>query len=134
MTTGYIRDRIRYSDFKVNLTPHPVKKDVVVNTNEDSVKRSIMNLMLTSPYERFFNPSIGAGLRDYLFENYGSLTNDAIKDKIREVISAYEPRAELLDTTVETTPNQHDLEITIVFATINTPEPLTLSLILERIR
>lgn len=134
MATGNIRQQIRYSDFKVNLDVHPIRKDLVRLTNTDSVKRSLLNLIITSPYERFFNPDIGVGLRDYLFENVDTLTAHAIKQKIIEVTERYEPRAEILQVDVSLIPSSHNLEVTIVFSTLNSPDPQTLSVILERVR
>jgi len=58
-----------YSDIPTNFDVHPVKEDLVLVTNESAVKRSIRNLLLTDPYERFFNPLIGSGIRQTLFEN-----------------------------------------------------------------
>jgi phage baseplate assembly protein W len=79
-----------YSDLSTNLTIHPIKGDIVILANENAVKRSIINLMYTEPYERFFNPSIGAGLKGYLFENISQDTEYIIREKIIEVRTIWE--------------------------------------------
>ena len=59
--------QIFYSDIPTNFTIHPVKEDLVLLYNEDAVKRSIRSLLLTDPYERFFNPGLGSDLDNILF-------------------------------------------------------------------
>ena len=59
-----------YSDFQTNFTIHPIKKDLTRLVNEDSVKRSIKNILLTNYYERRFRPRFGANIRKYLFNVY----------------------------------------------------------------
>ena len=128
------RDNIRYTDFKINMDVHPVKGDLVLDKNEDSVKRSIKNLMFTDRYERFFEPRLGAGLKQYLFENIEEFTADNIRNRIKETIESYEPRAVLHLVEVKTTPDENKYEAKIVFSTLNNPTPVEFNTILERIR
>lgn len=128
------REPIRYTDFKVNLDPHPVKKDLVLDKNEDAVKRSIKNLMFTDRYERPFSPRLGAGLKQFLFENIDSFTADNITNRIKETIEFYEPRAILHSVQVDVRPDENGYNAKIVFSTINNPEPIEFSTILERVR
>ena len=128
------REPIRYTDFKVNLDAHPVKKDLVLDKNEDAIKRSIKNLMFTDRYERPFSPRLGAGLKQFLFENIDSFTADNIKNRITETIEFYEPRAILHEVQVDVRPDENGYNAKIVFSTINNPAPIEFSTILERVR
>ena len=49
----------KYSDLNLNMLLHPVTGDLLKLTDEDAVKRSIRNLVLTYNYERFYNPDLG---------------------------------------------------------------------------
>lgn len=90
--------------------------------------------MYTEPYERFFNPNIGAGLKAYLFENISQDTEYIIKEKIIEVISNYEPRANIINVSVKALPDQNLYTASIIFSVLNNVNPVTLEVILRRVR
>lgn len=128
------RTQVRYSDIGHNLQVHPVRGDLVRLTNEDAVKRSIRNLLLTAPGERFFQPTLGAGLSQFLFENASRDTAYFIREKIIETITYHEPRARIIRVYVDVNPDENSYSATVIFSVINNPEPITLNLILERVR
>lgn len=128
------RQETRFTDFKVNMDIHPVKRDLVLDTNENAIKRSIKNLLFTDRYERFFQPKLGGGLKDFLFENITDVTADNIKNRIIETIQIYEPRAILEYVSVTADPDNNKYTATIVFSTKNNPQPVEINTILERIR
>jgi phage baseplate assembly protein W len=128
------REKVRYSDFKIDFNIHPDQKDLTRSINEDSVKRSIKNLLFTSKNERFFQPNLGAGLKAYLFENIGQTTASLIKRDIKNTIENFENRARLLNVRVIALPDENAYAAEIVFATINRIEPITLNVILTRTR
>jgi phage baseplate assembly protein W len=123
-----------YSDIPTNFDIHPIKEDLVLITNETAVKRSIRNLLLTDPYERFFNPQLGSGIRQVLFENVSKDTEFFLREKIRETILNYETRAILYDVEVKAVPDDHYYSVSIIFAISNSTQQVTLDLILRRVR
>jgi phage baseplate assembly protein W len=123
-----------YSDIPTNFDVHPVKEDLVLVTNESAVKRSIRNLLLTDPYERFFNPLLGSGIRQTLFENVSKDTEFFLKEKITETIVNYEPRADLISVGVKALPDENAYSASIIFAISNSTQPVTLDLVLRRVR
>jgi phage baseplate assembly protein W len=123
-----------YSDITTNFDIHPVKEDLVLLTNEQAVKRSIRNLLLTDPGERFFRPNIGAGIRQSLFENISRDTEFIIKEKIVETVKNYEPRASLYSVNVKALPDENAYSASIIFYVTNNTSPITLDLILRRVR
>lgn len=123
-----------YSDIPTNFDVHPIKEDLVLVTNESAVKRSIRNLLLTDPYERFFNPLIGSGIRQSLFENISKDTEFFLREKITETIINYEPRADLISVAVKALPDENAYSASIIFAVSNSTQPVTLDLVLRRVR
>lgn len=123
-----------YSDFRTDFAPHPVSGDLTKLTNEESVKRSIRNICLTGIYERFWNPRFGAGLSKYLFEPISYVTEDLIKNAIKDAIANYEPRALTYEVYVNALPDQNAYNAKIVFTVINNPNAVTFSFLLNRIR
>lgn len=81
-----------YSDFLVNLNPHPVSGAVLRFTNEKAVTRSIRNLLLTNPGERLYQPDLGSGIRQLLFEPISDFTTNTLGRFIEDTISKHEQR------------------------------------------
>ena len=85
------------SSFKVN----PLSEDLLAIKNETAIARSVRNLILTSPGERFFNPILGSRVSKLLFESVDLITANAIEDEIRVTIENFEPRVELTSVDVK---------------------------------
>jgi len=123
-----------YSDFHKDLTLSPVSNDLALIKDEDAVKESIKNLILTDPGERPMQPRLGGGIRNLLFENMTPGVLKLIEDRIQTTIKTYEPRARLIDVTVTTTFDDNQVGVRIVFYVVNNQQPIELDVILERIR
>ena len=85
------------SSFKVN----PLSEDLIAIKNETAIARSVRNLILTSPGERFFNPILGSRVSKLLFESVDLITANAIEDEIRVTIENFEPRVQLTSVDVK---------------------------------
>lgn len=123
-----------YSDFFKDLTLSPVNNDVARKVDEDSIKESIKNLVLTDRGERLFQPNLGCDIRKILFENITPDTIIVAREMIMNTLKAYEPRAAIIGVDIRTLPDEHTVIITIVFNVINKEEPVTLNITLERVR
>lgn len=126
-----------HSDFFNNLDIHPNKNDVARLTNEDSIKNSIKNIILTRRGEKLFNPEYGSEVYSVLFENFSPQTEDELKGLIKTAIKNNEPRASVVDVIVTPilTETESAYSIAVYFTTINTlDETLVLELLLTRIR
>ena len=132
--TDHSIKKVIYSDFNTDFSRNAVTGQLNRKTNAEAVKQSIRNLLLTDRYERPFQPEIGSGLRGLLFENYGPGLELRAKKMIEEVFDNHEPRAELLRVDVGGNPDRNTLTFQIQFRIINTTEPETLDIILERTR
>ena len=83
---------ITFKDLSVTFKKHPVTDDLVTVKDKAAVAQSIKGLLLTRRGERPFQPNLGSGLQDLLFEplDYGSAA--MIKQEIQSCINKYEPR------------------------------------------
>ena len=129
-----LTQRVVYSDFFTDLDKHPIRNTVLRKTNVDAVKQSLRNLMLTDRGERLFQPNLGGNIRAMLFENITAQTFLTMQEHIKDVIAAHEPRADVIDVYIAQTSQEHEVQITIVFRVVNVQEPVTLELLLERVR
>jgi phage baseplate assembly protein W len=126
--------RERYSDFKVDLVIHPVKRDLALSKNADAVKRAVVNLLFTGMYERYYRPLIGSGLQKYLFEPVSGVTAHLIAQSIRTTILNWEPRARVISVLVQAEPDQNRYSATVTFGVVNLPDVVVLNRVLRRVR
>ena len=129
-----LTQRVVYSDFFTDLDKHPIRSTVLRKTNVDAVKQSLRNLMLTDRGERLFQPNLGGNIRAMLFENITAQTFLTMQEHIKDVITAHEPRADVIDVVIAQSSQEHEVQVTIVFRVVNVQEPVTLELLLERVR
>jgi phage baseplate assembly protein W len=123
-----------FSDLDLNFTAHPVTKDISRRYDENAVKTSLKNLILTRNFERPFHSEIGSPINALLFEPPSPMLNITLQRAIVDVINNFEPRVDLLDVNVLSSPDENSLYVTITFKIVNTQQPLTLDLTLERTR
>ena len=126
--------KVVYSDFFTDFSVHDNTGQLNRKTNEDAVKQSIRNLLLTDYYERPMQPELGSNLKSLLFENFTPTTQIKAKAYIADVFENHEPRAELLETIINYNHAQQTLSVSIHFRIINSTEPTRLDLVLERTR
>tara|TARA_B100000927_G_C16260090_1_gene387116 strand:- start:185 stop:580 length:396 start_codon:yes stop_codon:yes gene_type:complete len=81
-----------FKDLSITFKKHPVTDDLVTVKDKSAIAQSITNLLMTRRGERPFQPTLGSGLQDMLFEplDYGSAA--MIKQEIGKCIVKYEPR------------------------------------------
>jgi phage baseplate assembly protein W len=123
-----------FTDLDLNFTAHPVNKDVAIKYDEQAIKQSVKNLILTKNFERPFHSEIGCQVRGLLFEPVTEMSVSIIKRSIVDVIRNYEPRVQLVDVFVNVRPDENYVDIRIIFKIINTATPIELNLTLERTR
>lgn len=124
----------KFSDLDLDFTKHPVTKDVSRKVNENAIATAIRNLLLTSHYERPFNPDLGSNLKKFLFEPIDNVTTSLIQDSIFETIKNYEPRVTVEEVVAAPNYDMQRYDVYVTFFVKNTAEPITISFFLERIR
>lgn len=123
-----------YSDFFKDMTQSLVNADLARKIDENSVKESIRNLILTNRGERLFQPDVGCDIRQLLFENISTDTIIIAKELIRTTIENYEPRCSIIGIDILASIDSNDVGIIITFNIINREEPVVLTLTLDRVR
>ena len=92
----FTRKRLSSKDSDGAITVSGAKSDIDIVTDITAVKRSIRNLVLTNHYEKPFHPEIGCGVREILFELMTPISAHLLTRKVEDVITEYEPRAQLV--------------------------------------
>ena len=124
-----------FKDISMSFESNPLTDDLIALKNENAIARSIKNIVFTLPGEKFFDPLFGSDISNALFENIDDISGGIIEDQIRESITNYEPRVELLS--VKTNPNYDNnaFDVTITYEIIgaNVP-PQQLEFVLQSTR
>jgi phage baseplate assembly protein W len=123
-----------FSDISLGFGSNPATADIVQVTNEDAVKSSIRNLISTKNFDRAFHPEIGCQIHNLLFENFTPVTLEMAKRMVFDVLTAYEPRARILDIRVADLQDSNELNITVIFTLVNSDKPVTVTTILNKAR
>ena len=119
------------SSFKVN----PLNDDIIAIRNETAIARSIRNLIMTVPGERFFNPLLGSDVSGLLFENVDMLTASEISDQIKITIENFEPRVVLTDVHVVPDYDIGQFDVTLNYDIVGIDvQPQQLSFVLQPTR
>jgi phage baseplate assembly protein W len=129
-----MRNTRKFSDLDLDFIAHPVSRDVSRKYDENAIKQSVKNLIMTNHYERPFHPEIGSQITGLLFENWSPMIQSVIRQSIINTITNFEPRVVLLDVQVYSKPDEHSIDVTIIFKIINTDTPLSIDITLERTR
>lgn len=128
------KKEIVYKDIPLSFTPHPVTGNVIPLTNEEAVKQSVKNIVLTNFFERPYKVGFGGNITAQLFENMDSFTKFTIAKNIRVALQNYEPRANVIDIRINTDYDTNTLSATILFSVKSLQEPITVNVILYRVR
>ena len=139
-----------WADLDLDFTAHPVTKDIVRKTNVEAVKRSVRNLIQTNKYDKKFHPEVDGGVTRHLFGLATAATKHDISEAIAACLRNYEPRVIVdrvnvfgnadeiahvqSDVRVSGNIDKNGFNVSIFFRIINSPEPIEVSLFLERIR
>ena len=108
-----------YKDLSFDFTANPQTGDVATVKDAVSVKRGIKNILLTAPFERLFQPEIGSGIKNILFEPMTPLTEQRLSDACRDAIDAWEKRASVIDITVISEEDYNRYRVAIKFSINN---------------
>ena len=123
-----------FSDLNLDFAQNPATKDIQKIEDIEAVKRSVRNLINLNHYEKPFHPEIGSNLRAMLFENMTPQMNALISKQIEELIQNYEPRARLVQARTIPLFDRNAYAVTINFQVVNSPEPVVVEQLLERLR
>lgn len=71
---------------------------------EEKIRQSLWLILSTAPGERQMRPDFGCGIHDLVFEANTAALRGMVQDKVREALTRWEPRIDVVDVRVETPP------------------------------
>ena len=104
-----------FKDISMSFEVNPINEDLIAIKNRTAIARSVRNLVLTVPGERFFNPDLGSRVSEFLFDVMDDISGATIRDEIEEIIAKYEPRVRLQSVLVKPNYDIHEYDVTITY-------------------
>lgn len=107
-----------FKDFSISFKKHPITNDLILLSNENAIKNSVVNLVRTRLNERFYQPLIGTAVEDSLFELSTSEITFKIENEVNQVIRNFEPRVFVNDIKINVNDDVNELDINIIYEII----------------
>ena len=112
-----------FKDISMSFQVNPLTDDLIAIKNQTAIARSIRNLVLTAPGERFFNNELGSRVNELLFETVDDITAASIKSEIENTIQNYEPRVRLSSTKVSANADSYEFDVIITYEVVGIDAP-----------
>ena len=112
-----------FKDLSMTFQSNPLNGDLIAIKNVNAITRSIRNIVLTTPGEKFFDPDFGSNVSRLLFENVDDITASQIQEEIEFSINNYEPRVKLLDVKVIADNDNASFDTIITYEVIGADVP-----------
>ena len=92
--------------FPLQVTP---KGEIAKSSHEQRIEESIYLILSTAKGERVMMADFGCGIHDLVFEPNNSNILGMVAEDVRQTLTTYEPRIDVLGINVETEPEQANL-------------------------
>ena len=88
---------------------------VGMNAYENQVDQSIRLILRTAQGERVMRPDFGAGMDTLAFEPMNTVTTALVQHRVKETLTRFEPRIEVLNVTVNALKDKGELHANIQY-------------------
>ena len=124
-----------FKDISMTFQRHPLTDDLIALKNEQAIARSLRNIVFTTPGEKFFNETFGSRISNALFDNVDDISASLIIDEIRQSITNFEPRVDLIDVKAEPNVDNNEFNVRIVYNIVGVDVPIQdLQFVLQQTR
>lgn len=117
-----------FKDVSFTFKRNPLTNDIISIKNETAISRSLRNIVYTIPGEIPFNPEFGTNISRTLFDNMDSISATILETQIRNSITNFEPRVDLLNVEVQPLFDTNEFNVNIIYQIIGvdvSPQSLT---------
>jgi phage baseplate assembly protein W len=112
-----------FRDVSASFKIHPMTSDVIGLKDANAIARSVRNIVMTTPGEKFFNPNFGSKVSASLFENMDDLSALTIREEIENSIRRFEPRVILDDIVVAPNFDNNSFDVTVIYRIVGIDIP-----------
>ena len=112
-----------FKDISMSFQANPLNDDLIGLKNENAIARAVKNIVFTLPGEKYFNPSFGSKITNTLFQNVDDISATVIVDEIKQSITNYEPRVDLIDVQADPDFDNNEFNVTVIYEIIGADVP-----------
>lgn len=123
-----------WTDLDLSLVLHPIRKDIIPLRDDQAIKYSVRNLLLTNFYERPFNLGIGANMRALLFEPADEITKATLRKNIVRCLTTTESRVTPIFVNIVDEPDTNTYRILVKFRIKEDDSTDEVEIVLRRLR
>jgi uncharacterized protein len=95
-------------------------------TDDDLIRSSIVQLLMTSAGERVMRPDLGSNVHNMIFENNDVVLANLARAEVQGVLAKFEPRVQVLDVQIEQ--QESAVILTIVYVVLSTRKTSAVSI------
>ena len=121
-----------FKDLAVSFNANPSTGDFGVVKNENAIKQSVRNLILTMFGERPFQRDIGSRVKALMFEPWDPFSVDAIKSEIFNCLSRLEPRIQVTGVGLRDDSEINSVHVSIDYKIVGEPVSQNVDFLLEK--
>lgn len=121
-----------YKDLAVSFLSNPSTGDFGIVKNENAIKQSVRNLILTILGERPFQPVVGSQVKGLLFEQWDVFSADSIRSEIMNCLERLEPRIEVTNVSLEDESETNAISVSIDYTIVGEELVQTITFLLEK--
>lgn len=118
-----IRVSRKFKDISLTFVRNPVTNDVLTISNEDAIKKSVINLVRTRTTERFYNRLLGTKVNKSMFELQTPELASSLQSEIVTLLKNFEPRITNSSALVTYPDDSNDLNVRISYDIVGIPTP-----------
>ena len=121
-----------FKDLAISFNSNPSTGDFGVVKNENAIKQSVRNLILTMFGERPFQRDIGSRVKALMFEPWDPFSVDAIKSEIFNCLSRLEPRIQVTGVGLRDDSDINSVHVSIDYKIVGEPVSQNVDFLLEK--
>lgn len=121
-----------FRDINMSILKNPFTKDIASVKDEESIKQSIKNIVLTAPGEKLFNPKFGSNVYNMLFEPLDPFMIDSLQVEILNTIKNYEKRVEVTNLRCIPDYDLNSVTVSLEYRIVGLPITETIQFVLQR--
>jgi len=113
----------KFRDISLSFVRNPVTNDILAITNEDAIKKSVINLVRTRVGERFFNDILGTNVDNSMFELQTPELASSLEIEISTLLKNFEPRIKQGTVDITYPPDSNEINVRISYDIVGIPAP-----------
>ena len=121
-----------FKDLAVSFNSNPNTGDFGVVKNENAIKQSVRNLIMTMFGERPFQRDIGSRVKALMFEPWDPFSVDSMKNEIYNCLARLEPRIQVTGVDVRDDSSINSVQISINYTIVGEQIVQNVDFLLEK--